>query len=295
MLGNGASRSFNGDGKPDLLVRKNATGEVFVLPHSGKFDGTSTFGEPVLIAKDMGWQRFGFLRAAQNGSGPADVIAFSLEGVNPGEDGEWGLFLYQNNGGLDGLQTLSDTPIRVSGRRDDGRVWETVALADVSGNGSDDTVSREVNEGNVDWFPHGGAIVANDTYDKTPHRLTTVAPTDFPFAMADFTGNGKLDLVVRRENGDIDIFEFADDHDLAHSATAGEGTWYTVAKGWNEYVFLCLTDIDLDGAPDLLVTKPDGTLLGYRNSGKFDPADPEALFEEPVVVGTEFWQYDVLS
>lgn len=293
MLGNGASRSFDGTGKPDLLVRVGETGEVFVLPHSGAFAGSATFSEPVLIARDMGWQTFGFVRALDNGDGLAGVLAFSLEQINPGVDGEHGLFLFPNTGGLRGLDTLG-APVRISGKRDDGRLWETVGMADISGNGADDTFSRGWDGTNVDWFPHTGTVVPNDTYDKTPHRLTEVAVDDFPLAMADFTGNGTLDLLVRRADGDLDLFVFADGHDLAHSLEAGEGTWYTVGRGWDAYRHITLSDIDLDGTPDLLAVDGEGALLAFRNTGKLLPGAAEDLFQEPVTIGEGFQRYDVV-
>lgn len=293
MLGNGASRSFNGDGRPDLLVRRGETGEVLVHPHSGRLDGPATFLPPVLVARDMGWQTFGFVRSLENGTGRADLLAFSLEQINPGVDGVHGLFVLPNLSGLNGLDTFGE-PLRISGPREDGRKWETVGMADISGNGADDTFSRSWDGGEVDWFPHTGTLCLHDTYDKDPRRLTEVAVEDFPLAMADFTGNGRLDLLVRRGNGDLDLLVFDEDHDLAASATAGEGTWYTVARGWDRFAHVTLSDIDLDGVPDLLAVADDGVLQAFRNSGKFDVEDPEALFEPPLPVLEGLQGHDVV-
>ncbi|MGW0198984.1 FG-GAP repeat domain-containing protein [Nonomuraea sp. NPDC003201] len=294
---NGQCRSFRGDGRPDLLVRNTETGELFVHPHSGEFNGTETYGDPVKIGDGFGWWRFFFVRAVDaTGDGQADICAFSASeyGINPGENGEHGFFLLRNLGGPGEIGPFAD-PIRVSGKRDDGREWETIGFADVTGTGPDDTFGKGKDAGNVDVFPHRDqGVVRNDTYDKDPVRLTEVGVDDLPVAMADFTGNGNLDLLVRRANGDLDLYEFAAPPGTPAAATT-EGTWYTVAHGWQDMRLVTLTDIDLDGRPDLLGLRPDGTLEAYVHSGKFRPEDPLDLFREPVTVGTGFGKYDVIS
>lgn len=294
---NGQCRSFRGDGKLDLLVRNVETGELLVYPHSGTFDGENTFDEPVSIGTNFGWKRFFFLRALDaTGNGRADICAFSVEeyDLNPGENGEHGFFLLQNLGGPGEIGPWSE-PLRVSGKRDDGQRWETIAFADVLGTGTDDTFSKGENAGNVDVFPNRGhGAVKDDTYDKDPVRLTEIGVDDFPVAMADFTGNGRLDLLVRRTNGDLDLYVFAARPGTPEAA-ALPGTWYTVAHGWQQMVLMTLTDIDLDGRPDLLALRPDGTLAAFQHSGAFDPASPLDLFREPVVVATGFDTYDVIS
>ncbi|MEO3801066.1 VCBS repeat-containing protein [Nonomuraea sp. B1E8] len=290
---NGQCRSFRGDGLPDLLVRDTETGELFVHPHSGEFNGTDTFRAPVKIGDGFGWWRFFFVRAVDaSGDGRADICAFSTSeyDINPGENGEFGFFLLRNLGGPGEIGPFAE-PLRVSSKRDDGREWETIGFADVTGTGTDDTFGRGKNAGNIDLFPHRDqGVVRNDTYDKEPVRLVDVDVDDFPVAMADFTGNGTPDLLVRRANGDMDLFEFA-----GKPGTTAEGTWHTVARGWQDMRIMTLTDIDLDGRPDLLGLRPDGTLDAYAHSGVFNPQAPLDLFREPVTVATGFGKYDVVS
>lgn len=295
IFSNGQCRSFRGDGRLDLLVRNAETGELFVYPHSGLFNGTETFGAPIKIGEGFGWQRFFFVRAVDaTGNGRADICAFSVSEVNPGEDGEFGFFLLQNIGETGEIGPFSE-PRRVSGKRDDGQRWETIGFADFTGTGTDDTFSRGEGAGNVDVFLHHDAgVVPNNTYSRDPIALTTVTVDDFPFAMADFTGNGNLDLLVRRANGDIDLYEFPG-RPGTPAATATEGTWYTIAHGWHDMAMMTLTDIDLDGKPDLLGLRPGGTLNAYAHSGKFDPENPLSTLQEPVAIATGFAKYDVIS
>ncbi|KIF70914.1 hypothetical protein HY68_23655 [Streptomyces sp. AcH 505] len=295
IFANGQCRSFRGDGRLDLLVRNAQTGELFVHPHSGTFNGTNTFEEPVKIAEGFGWQRFFFVRAVDaTGNGKADICAFSVSEFNPGENGEFGYFLLQNTGGPGEIGPFSD-PLRVSGKREDGRRWETIGFADLTGSGTDDTFARGEGGGNVDAFVHRDAGVIHDhTYSRDPVPLTEISVDDFPFAMADFTGNGNLDLVVRRANGNIDLYEFPAKPGTP-AGTAPSGTWHTIAHGWHDMMMMTLTDIDLDGKPDLLGLRPDGTLNAYVHSGKFDPDNPLATLQDPVAVGTGFEKCDVIS
>jgi hypothetical protein len=292
---NGQCRSFRGDGRLDLLVRNAETGELFVYPHSGTFDATRTFEEPVKIGEGFGWQRFFFARAVDaTGDGRADLCAFSVSEFNPGENGEFGFFLLQNTGAPGEFGPFSE-PLRVSGKRDDGRRWETIGFADLTGSGTDDIFARGEEVGDVDAFlNHGAGVVRNNTYSRDPVALTQVTVDDFPFAMADFTGNGRLDLLVRRKNGDLDLYEFPGDPGTPAAQGAG-GSWHTIAHGWHDMMMMTLTDIDLDGKPDLLGLRPDGTLNAYVHSGKFDPANPLDTLQEPVPVGTGFQKYDVIS
>jgi FG-GAP-like repeat len=293
ILHNGNCRSFNGDGKLDLLCCNSNTGELFVFPHSGTFDGLRTFGAPVKISEDFAFENYIFCRAADiTGTGRADVVGVRYPGVNAELHG---FYYLENKAGLNGLDTLAE-PVRFTGKRDDGREWETIGYADIAGNGLEETFSRAKDGENVDWWLHVGEVRSPDgTYDKDPLPLTSVDIADFPLAMADFTGSGKLDMLVLRANGDLDLLVFSPDFDFASSEPDHDLMTYTVARGWDAYTYFTLTDIDLDGVPDMLTRREDGALLAFRNRGKFDPGAPADLFEEPIVVGADFNQYDVIS
>lgn len=53
MIGNGLCHSFSGDGTLDILARGESTGALYLVPHSGRFRGTGTHGEPVKIAENF--------------------------------------------------------------------------------------------------------------------------------------------------------------------------------------------------------------------------------------------------
>jgi hypothetical protein len=279
-------------------------GNFSSTPIPGKLNGTQTYEDPVLIGDNFGKKRFYFVKACDvTGNGRAELCAFSVKEVtidgkvrpvNTGENGIYGFFLMQNLGAQGEIGPFGE-PIRISGKRDDDRYWATLGFADITGSGNDDIFSRGLGAGNFDCFPHRNiGVIADDTYDREPLPLTTLAASDFPFAMADFTGNGQLDLLVRRANGDIDLFEFPVEPG-SEFVEPERGNWYTIARGWDEMKFLTLTDVDLDGKPDLLALRPDGTLSAFVHTGAFDRDHPESLLSEPVTVATGFDKYDTVS
>lgn len=290
MKGNGHCHSFNGDGRMDVMARDDVTGELFVFPHSGAFQGTETFGEPVLIGTGFDPRRDHYLvRTIDiNGNGFADVLGLSMRPMNE----HHGIFLYPNTGGLRGLDTLAG-PIRISGARDDKK-WETLGIYDVDLDGCDDMFGREQDAGNVDAFFNRREVKENETYDKAAHRLVTVDVDDFPFAMADITGTGRPDLLVRRKNGDLDVYEFAFDESGDGPWWRGEGRWSTLGHGWQEYEIITVTDLDLNGRPDLMGLRGDGTLVVHLNNG-WDPSAPRDTFGAPEVVATGWQKFSVVS
>lgn len=273
------------------MARDEVTGELFVFAHSGSFRGTETYLDPVLIGTDFHFQRDHFLvRTIDiNGNGFADVLGMSMRPMNDNP----GIFLYPNTGGLNGLHTLAG-PIRISQSRDDKK-WETLGIADVDLDGCDDMFGREQDAGHVDAFFNRRTVRENDTYDRSEHRLVTVDVADFPFAMTDITGTGRPDLLVRRANGDLDVYEFANDNPGDGPWWRGAGRWFTIGQGWDEFEIMTVTDIDLDGRPDLLGLRADGTLVAHLHNGKFDPEQPLATLGAPEVVATGWQNFSVVS
>jgi hypothetical protein len=113
--------------------------------------------------------------------------------------------------------------------------------------------------------------------------------------MADVTGTGSPDLLVRRANGDLDLYEFARNTTGDGPWWRGEGRWFTLGRGWQEYEILTVTDLNLDGHPDLMGLRADGTLVVHLHRGGFDPERPTATLDPPQVVALGWQKYSVVS
>lgn len=286
MKANGHCHSFNGDGKPDVMARRTSTGELFVFPHSGRLQGTGTFLEPVKIGEGFSPERYSIVRTVDiSGDGRAHVLAVS--GYDDPEP--HGLFLHVNKAGLNGMDTLAPA-MRISGRRSDLR-WETLGIADLNGDGVDDMFGRRGDAGEVDGFLNRGAVVEHETMDRNNILMTTMSADDFPVAMADFTGNGQLDVLVLRGDGDLAVYEFPPGQPADRPPSGDDGRWHVVARDWHRMQFVTVTDVDLDGNPDVLGLEEDGTLAAHVHTGTFDPDRPLETFAGPQVVRTGLEDY----
>src|SRR6266567_2207389 len=57
-----AWHDFSGDSWSDLVAHQAATGNIYIYPFSGSFNGTATLGAPVLVvagATDVNWMGVG--------------------------------------------------------------------------------------------------------------------------------------------------------------------------------------------------------------------------------------------
>ena len=115
MSGNGHCRSFNGDGRMDIMARDDATGHLLVFPHTGSFRGSETFDKPELISTSFHPQRNHVVVRPIDvtGNGYADVIGVSMTYANATH----GIFLYPNKGGLNGLDMAASLLTRCAGTR----------------------------------------------------------------------------------------------------------------------------------------------------------------------------------
>jgi hypothetical protein len=274
----GSSASFNGDGRLDVLARDYFTGELFVYPYSGCFNGLDTFGERVRIGREFDSDYYVWIGAGDlTGNGKADVYTTTVDGL---------CFLFANENGLAGLDTLAE-PVQIGSKLAEVN-YDSIGLADLDGDGRIDCFGRQQGTGQIDSILNLG-INGMDTWAE-PVPLAEVRTNDWPVAMADITGNGELDLVVRRVNGDLAVFEFAS------GDRTGDGRWYTVAHGWGSMKNISVADVNGDGRPDLIgVREDDGTVLAFTHSAVFDPENPLRTFQAPVVVANGWTEFDFIS
>ncbi|KOV61148.1 FG-GAP repeat domain-containing protein [Streptomyces sp. MMG1121] len=280
----GHSGSFNGDGRLDLLVRNAETSELLVYPNSGTLNGLDTYGEPVTIATGFRSDHYVWVGAGDfTGNGKADIFALTAEEQ---------AYICLNENGLQGLDTLTE-PIHVGGRLPEV-AYDTIALADIDGDGITDILGRQIDTSKIDIIPSGGDVDGTDSF-AAPTRLATIGATDIPIGAADITGSGAVDLLVLHDNGELALYRPPAEGFDADGEPLGDASYVTISHGWDAMDIISVTDINGDGRPDLLGLRSDGTLLAYVHTGTFDPANPTAVFRAPVVVAKGWHDVDAIS
>ncbi|MFF4402805.1 FG-GAP repeat domain-containing protein [Streptomyces sp. NPDC001480] len=281
----GRSYSFTGNGRPDILACDPEAAELYVHPHTGWYNGLDTYGAPVLIARGAEFASCQWIGAGDfNGNGLADIIVITADNK---------CLLHLNQGGLDGLNTLGEA-LHVGGKLPDVS-YDTIAIGDITGSGTTDIIGRLEGTGEIHFIPSLGKVDGTNTFGP-PIHFTTLGTTDTPVGLADVTGTGEPDLLVRHPNGDLSAVDFfaAGKREDGYPAE-GEGTWYPVGRGFDAYRTLTITDVNGDGKPDLVGVRADGALVAHTHSRVFDPGNPLATFQAPVAVGAGWDHYANIS
>lgn len=278
----GRTTSFTGDGRCDILVRNYYTGQLLLFRHRGVLDGLDTYEDGVVVSTDFGPRSVDWLSVGDfTGNGLADILVVTPQArcvLHANVYGTGGLAI---GVGLDLAYDLSH------------RVYHSLVLADINGDGKVDIVGRRAGSGRVEVILND--VVAGTHALSEPISLTTLAPTDYLVGMADVTGNGRLDLVVSRGHGEIAAYEFSLDADRVDGVPSGEIRRYPVVAVPGGVRVVAVTDIDGDGRPDILGVRADGALVTYPHRGGFDPHDPLGTFAGPVVVGLGWGEFDLIN
>ncbi|MGH8001078.1 MAG: FG-GAP-like repeat-containing protein [Brasilonema sp.] len=162
---------FTGDGKTDFLWRNYSTGENSIW----EMDGT-TFKQASLTTSvaDLAWEIKG--QSDFTGDGKTDIL---WRNSRTGENAIWK---------MDGINLQESVSLTTT---DTG--WKIKGLADFTGDGKDEILWRNNSTGeNAIWQLDGTTLKESST------ALTTVTDTAWDIvAQADFTGDGKVDVLWR--------------------------------------------------------------------------------------------------
>jgi len=167
-----------------------------VYPHSGTFNGTTTWLTAIVVG--TGWHIFEGMSVADiNTDGFDDIIAWDND-----QEKSW---IYLHSGTFDGTRTFR--PALALGYGQDPWLFSTEWRRENA-----DLVFVEFEGGDVIAFPHTNKFSGIDTWDVDAEW--TVATGQFTRAttlcalMIDLNGDGKDDLVKSMPNGYLMYYQF---------------------------------------------------------------------------------------
>ncbi len=273
-----AKRDINGDGKDDVVVKKN-TGEVFVWFMNG---ATVTGGGQIgTVTSD--WSIVAV--ADVNGDGKADIIwrntagwvaVWLLNGLNAPQgalvaqaglewqfagvgdfngDGKSDLLWRSSSGGY-AMWFLNGAQISGGGNWTyAATAWSVLGVGDVNGDGRDDVILRHTSGSVVLWKTDGLA-------QPVGGYIGSIGPEWTSLAVGDFNLDGKADILWRSNTGYLAQWNL---NDMA----APIGGIFASAS--SDLAIAALSDTDGNGAPDIIWRTSGGLIAHWKINGLAAP------------------------
>lgn len=198
----------------DVLARRVSDGALVVYPHSGTFNGLSTLTPPVVIG--YGWNIMtSIVLADVTGDGFDDILAY---------DTSDNLWLYPHSRVFNGTSTFSARVLVRQGRL--GWLYSTEWTNDFP-----DLVTNFVATGDMQDAPHQRRVDGTGTWRQAS---TQISANQFTgdlldiLILADLSGDGRDDVVVRGLDGSLVVFPFRGVNGLGTF-----GSPVVINGGWN--------------------------------------------------------------
>jgi len=227
---------FTGNGKLDLVVANEMSGDLTVLLGNGNGTFTAAPGSPVAIDGQPVRLAVGDF----NGDGKLD-LAVALLKDNSGDPDA--VEVLSGNG--DGTFTAAGAPISLPGSS-----ISAIGVGDFTGDGKLDIAACDAGGDDVSVLLGNG----NGTFVTAPGSPIAVGSDPGVIGVGDFTGNGRQDLAVAND-GDISVL-------LGNANGAFSKAPGSPIRGG----FVAVGDFDGVSRPDLVVANAKNTLSVLLNS-----------------------------
>ena len=244
---------FNGDGKPDLAVAENFSGNIAILLNSANgLQETSIF-------PSNGVAPTGIVTADFNGDGKLDLAVANSPGPMGGTGANVAVFLGSGNGSFQLQKTYAA-----------GNNPGAMAVADLNGDGKPDLVVVDSGvPADSPKTPGAVYVYLNDgSGGFRPAVVYAASVTPNYVAVGDVNGDGKPDLVVATTDGNFVYY-------LAVLLNNGDGTFQPARLVPTDYgpASVVVRDFNGDGKADIVVAhccgQTDLTYLQGNGDGTF--------------------------
>jgi hypothetical protein len=268
------SGDVNGDGRTDIITR-DSIGVLGIL--QGTPNGmawVSNNSATGVTDTSLATSGNNFFAGDFNGDGRTDLLY---------RDPSGNFTLFVSNGtGFSNAGVMMSSAVGLS----DAYGWNASSRffpMDVNGDGRMDLVARK-SDGTLLTYLSNGTSFTYAGPTSTPYSDTSGLNN---FYIADFDGDGKMDLLVRDKLGNLNVW-------LSNGATFVQG-WTTQANipadpyyllsfacpNFNAANRMFIADVNGDGKADVIVRAPDGTFTVWLSTGKGFVAQPS--FQVPCV------------
>ncbi|ONI72647.1 hypothetical protein ALI144C_42265 [Actinosynnema sp. ALI-1.44] len=261
----GRTGDFDRKGKEDILAVAHNPSSLYVYPNKG-YNGanpTATYGPAVAINHNWAGQRWVGQGKINNDVHP-DVLAIDFAG---------NLVVHKHSGTFAGTGTLNGSQLISTGWND----YDIAFTSDADGNGLDDVIARKKGTEEYYWF--GTVIDETGKIGQTEpvHIASFQSDSSIVDAgVADFSGDGVYDWVLRRQDGLLFVF----DPTVDNGEGQPKGKVYLLGYGWTGINAFVISDVNTDGDPDILGrVAANGDLTAYLHTGVWNPTTDDTVFD----------------
>ncbi len=238
---------FDMDGKPDLVVANEGSGNVSILRNIG-FNGIISFAEKLDLTVGANPKSLTLGDFDKDGRSDLAITNYNSNTIS--------IFRNTGNFGMIGFApkidlTTGSNPI-------------SIATGDLDGNGSSELVVTNYNGGNVSVFRNTSNIDSISFASKMDFA-TGFSPRSV--AIGDLDGNGKPDLAIANSSSSVTVLV-----NISNNGTINFATKVDFGTGLEPYS-VAIGDLDVDGKLDLAIAnRNSNTVSVLRNNPQPPPS-----------------------